>query len=319
MHCLWSNGVVGVEVHCLLEQMRRHTKLGWRDLQTFCRADWQFPAYFSAKGRAIHDIWNDSREKASKDTFKAGATELIIVLPLLMHFAELFLAAVLPEEVKCFRALLSFVHECQEAKFGRGCASDLACAVSRHMSLFSTVYGSEHMKPKHHYCCHLPRQLARDHFLLDAFTLERKHQEVKRACSNTDNTSEFELSTLARVHVQESRNQSQLDTTNSLRGPRARLDSVAAVVADSLEFRGLRLSAGDLVFRGKYTLRVVGAMLMDDHGLQLLIKPMKLVRRLSGIAAVWDVDAGLARCSPEEVRPAACWCADREGFIVLGL
>jgi len=319
MHCLWSNGVVGVEVHCLLSKMRENTKLGWRDLQMFCKADWSFPAFCSGKGRAIHDVWNESREKASKEHFKAGATELIIVLPLVMHFAELFLAAVLPHEVNCLRALMTVVHESQEAKFGRGCDRALASAVSRHMTLFRTVYGNDNMKPKHHYCCHLPRQLARDHFLLDAFTLERKHQEVKRAASNTDNTIEFELSTLARVRVAEMRSQSQLECTNGLRGPQARVDSVAAFIADSLEFNGLRLSAGDFVFRSNDILRVVGALLLDEHGLQLLVRICTFVRRMSAIAAVWTLDVGLARCSPEGVRPAACWCADGEGFLVLGM
>ena len=211
------------------------------------------------------------------------------------------------------------VHECQQAKFGRGCAGDLSSAVSHHMHLFSTVYGDERMKPKNHYCCHLPRQLARYQFLLDAFTLERKHQEVKRACSNTDNTVEFELSTLSRVHVAETRNQAQLQCTNGLRGPQARVDSLAAFIADSLEFHGLRLSAGDLVFMGNNILRVIGALLMDDHSLQVLVKPMKLIRRLSGIAAIWDLESGLARCSPEGLRPAACWCADSDGFLVLGM
>ena len=208
MHCLRSNGIVGVEVHCLLEQLRCKTNLGWRDLQAFCSADWQLPTYYSAKGRATHELWSESREKASKDSFKAGATEIIIVMPLIMHFAELFLASALPNEVSCLRALMALVHACREAKFGSGLARDLSSAVFRHMRLFSTVYGDDRMKPKHHFCCHLPRQLARDQFMLDAFTLERKHQEVKRACSNTDNASEFELSTLARVHVEEVRNRS---------------------------------------------------------------------------------------------------------------
>ena len=126
--------------------------------------------------------------------------------------------------------------------------------------------------------------------MLDAFTLERKHQEVKRAASNTDNTSELELSTLARVHIEEMRNQRHIDCTNGLRGGRARLDSEAAFIADSLEFQGLRLSAGDFVFRGNETFRVVGAMLMDEHGLQLLVKPLARIRRLSGIASVWRLE-----------------------------
>ena len=84
---------------------------------------------------------------------------------------------------------------------------------------------------------------------------------------------------------------------------------MAAVIADGL----------DVVFRGTDTLRVVGAMLMDQHGLQLLLKPLIFVRRISAIAAVWKLDAGVARCSPERIRPVACWCADGQDFVVLGM
>ena len=146
------------------------------------------------------------------------------------------------------------------------------------------------MKPKHHYVCHLPRQVARDGFLMDAFTLERKHQEVKRAASNTDNTTEFELSTLARAHTEELRNQASLQCDNGLRGRQVRYDPLASFVADSLEYRGLRVSAGGLVFRGDERFRVMGALLMDEHGLQFLVKPLARIRRLSGIASVWRLE-----------------------------
>jgi len=104
------------------------------------------------------------------------------------------------------------------------------------------------IKPKHHYVCHLPGQLRSNSFLLGAFTLERKHQEVKAAASNTDNTIEFEMSSLARVHVAELRQQAKLECDDGLRGARARHEPLAAHVADSLEFRGLRIHANDIVF-----------------------------------------------------------------------
>ena len=40
---------------------------------------------------------------------------------------------------------------------------------------------------------------------------------------------------------------------------------------------------------------------------------------LSGIAAVWSEESGLARCNPEGARPVLCWCTDNEGFLVLGM
>ena len=319
MHCLWSNGVVSVEVHCFLDRMQSGTKFTWRELQAFCRAEWEWPRFCRAKGRAIHEVFNESREKSSKESFKAGATELLVVLPLLLHFAETFLVRSLPDEVRCLRAMATVAHECQEAKFGRGDADKLAAAVSRHLACFRLVYSEDMVKPKHHYLFHLPRQLARDTFLLDAFTLERKHQEVKRAASNTDNTAEYEVSTLARVHVDEMRNQSQLECDDGLRGPRVRYEPLAAILADALEYRGLRVHVGDIVFQGRHPVRVVGAMLHDDHGPQLLVHSMHFCRRLSEVAAVWKSTQGLCRCSPEGLRHASCWCTEGDELVILRL
>ena len=108
-----------------------------------------------------------------------------------------------------------------------------------------------------------------------------------------------------------------LECDDGLRGARARHESLAAVVADSLEFRGLRIHANDIVFNEDEPLRVCNAMFMDQHGLQLLAKRMVFVRRLSGIAAVWRPQLGMVRCSPDGVRPAACWCVDGDDFTIL--
>ena len=50
------------------------------------------------------------------------------------------------------------------------------------------AYGTDRFIPKAHYALHLPAQLARHGFLLQCFTQERKHKEVKR-WSNTMETS----------------------------------------------------------------------------------------------------------------------------------
>ena len=108
-----------------------------------------------------------------------------------------------------------------------------------------------------------------------------------------------------------------LECDDGLRGARARHESLAAVVADSLEFRGLRIHANDIVFNEDELLHVCNAMFMGLHGLQLLAKRMVFVRRLSGIAAVWRPQLGMVRCSPDGVRPAACWCVDGDDFTIL--
>ncbi len=151
MHSIYSNGIAAVEVHLFLQRMKNKTRLGWRDLQAFCRSDWNFPAFCKAKGRVIHEVFNESRERSSTETFKCGAAELLTLFPLLLHFGELFLAGRLTEEMHCLRALAAVLHEAQEAKFGRGDAARLATAIGHHFGLFKRTYGDEHCKPKHHH------------------------------------------------------------------------------------------------------------------------------------------------------------------------
>ena len=110
-------------------------------------------------------MFNEVRERSSKDAFKAGATELLVVLPLLLHFAEMFLAPALDKEIESLRALVAVAHETQEAKFQRGDHGRMVAAIERHFALFRQTYGDDWVRPKHHYVCHLPTQLARDGFL----------------------------------------------------------------------------------------------------------------------------------------------------------
>ena len=176
---------------CFLQRVREHTHthtpLAWKDFQLFCKADWQFPSFFRAKGRSIHEVFNGVPERASKDVFKAGATEMLVVLPLIVYFAETFVAATLPKELESLRAIAVVAHETQEAKFQRGDVGRMLAAIANRFALFGETCSDEQVKPKHHYVCQLPRQLARDGFLVDAFTLERKHQGVKATASKTDN------------------------------------------------------------------------------------------------------------------------------------
>ncbi len=167
--------------------------------------------------------------------------------------------------------------------------------------------------------CHLPAHLERDGYLLDAFTLERKHQQVKRAASNTDNTRDFEVSVLARLHLEELRAQADIQFAAGLRGPRVRHEPLAAVVADGLESKGLSIYSGDIVFRRGSALLVAGAIMFDQGELALLVRPLQFSTRLSPVATTWRKLSHMARCGCEGLRFAACWSIEGGEFTVLEL
>lgn len=318
MHCWWSNGIVAFEIHEFLNRMKATTSFGWSDIETFCKSDWQFPFFCRAKGRAIYEVFNEARERSCHESFKAGATEAILVLPLLLFFGELFLVQQLPREVACLRALCDVAHEAQEAKFGRGDPGKLAASIRKHFDEYQRTYPDANVKPKHHYSCHLPDQLRRDRFLLDAFTLERKHQAVKTASSSTDNTSDYEVSVLCRIHLDELRSHSELDCKPGLRGKQARCWPLQATIADGLEWSGLRFHSGDVLFVGAFAIFVRGAILTDGGNLELLVTPLQLGRRISSFAAEWKRQPGVFRYPLRDVRPASCWTVDGDNFTILG-
>ena len=317
MHCLWSNGIVSFEIHELLHRMRSTTSFGWSDLEAFCKSDWQFPSYCRAKGRAIYQVFNEARERSCQEGFKAGATEAILILPLLLFFGELFLVRQLPDEIACLRSLCDVTHEAQEAKFGRGDPGKFAAAIRKHFDAYRKTYSDQRVKPKHHYTCHLPGQLRRDRFLLDAFTLERKHQAVKTAASSTYNTADYEVSVSCRIHLEELRSHSELDCKPGLRAKQARCVPLQAMVANGLECSGLRFHSGDVLLMGDSALFVRGAILIDGGELELLVTPLQFARRISSFAAEWKQQPGVFRCPPRDVRPASCWAVDGDKFTIL--
>lgn len=46
---------------------------------------------------------------------------------------------------------------------------------------FQAAYGTQHLRPKHHFLFHNAQQLAAGSLLLDCFVHERKHQMMKQA------------------------------------------------------------------------------------------------------------------------------------------
>ena len=320
MHCMFSNGIVSFEVHLLLQHMRRDTPFGWGDIEAFCKSDWRFPNYIKNKGRAVHEVFKKSREESCRESFKAGATELLLAFPLLLLFGELFLAANMVAEMDSLRKLGRVIYEAQEAKFGRGDAGRLLHAIQQHFAAFVLVYSDDEVKPKHHYMCHLPRQLQRDKFLIDTFALERKHYDVKKLADHTDNTREFEVSVLSRVHLAELRAHASIDDTVALRGRQAYYVPLQGRVADGLEGYGLRFHTGDIVFRDGSAFLVRGAIQFDGcDTAELLVQALQLTERISEMSAKFMTQAGLFRCGARGLRPASCWTTDDgELFTVVG-
>ena len=146
--------------------------------------------------------------------------------------------------------------------------------------------------------------------MLDYFVVERLHLRAKRAAKDIENTRVYERSLLTSI---------LLSHTNALLGEgsaefglvgrAAHVPShTGVVVAQGLVCHGVRVHAGDLVFRGN-ALGRVSSCVMEGGALFVLVHEMREVERLSSHSSVWAPVP--AHCEvvwrAHDVVPALAW------------
>lgn len=320
MHCIFSNGTASVEAFLFLQRCKAELGIKYAHLKDFCQSDWGFPKNVRTKGRALPEVFSPSREAASSEAFKAGASEMMMTMPLLLHFAERIVEPTgkLKEELRSLYAQGEVVRAAvlaKRARAGSGSGAALAAAVELHLPLFVKAYGAESVKPKHHYTSHLAGQIDRDGgALLDAFTLERKHQAAKRSAENTDNTARFELSMLARMHLDEVRSLAPASFGDSLVGPTG--EAFGLTLSEAATHKGMPFAVGDVVFVGD-TAAYVCACCRDSSGsLGALVRKMQLEKR-ERTSSVWRRLLAMEAVDARDMVMSACWAADGDKFVVM--
>jgi hypothetical protein len=208
MHTYFQSGVCNAEMTLVLSRLKA-SGIKWTSVETFFKADFAFPGYSKRKGDSLHECFNEAREKSSKKVFKAGASEMLGIVPVFNHFLVLLpepVKTTMADEVACFNKLNACIQLYKQAKGAvendgdDGCHAMLAgkwmLAEKDHQATFCEVYGANKVKPKHHYRLHLPKQFQRDGIVLDCFPLERLYKTPKNVAHNFKNTKQFEKSVL---------------------------------------------------------------------------------------------------------------------------
>lgn len=166
------------------------------------------------------------------------------------------------------------------------------------MEAHRAAYGTERIKPKHHYAMHNALQAERGDLVLDCFVHERKHQVLKRAANPIKNTIRFESSVLARVLLEQSRQLQALAAPRCLVGDSVSHMGVAAAwgveeaaLATSLRFEGLQVAVGDLALHGSSGAGFVRGCAQSKDSFALLLEPLS--RAAIGVASSrWVPKAG---------------------------
>ncbi len=332
-HVWLSNGIANGELWLLMTALGT-CQVTWGHVQAWMKADRCWPLWAKAKGKAIHNCFNESRRKAACNAkeFKSGCTETVQVVPLMRHFlvtvivSDVVAEAKLDKEISSFNALADVVLCLQSMKVSsnpQALTEHLQSAIARHLSVFKAAYSEDHMVWKHHVAMHVPMQVHRDKCLLDSLPLERKHQDLKTEAESIKNMhmSSFERTVLLRSVNGQLRSLAGLQFVDKLMGEALLVPGCPAEVSVSLHFRGMQFHRGDVLIASPTQVgRMVGA-LQEGHRFTVIVERLRLVRAFSEGFVVsstetsmelWPLGAGF------DVRQAGCWHpAEGGGWIVL--
>ena len=277
MHVLVSNGMAQNETAVLLIALQENG-IRWADVRKFMDAQWLFCKTLGSAA-ILRGCWGVAREKAwqSGHEFKCGASEMLMVQPILQHFLLTVVAPLgyMPANIASYEALGKVMSLIRQGKEGEACEDALALAVAHHAQLFKAAYSDISFKPKNHYCHHIPEHLGHHGTIVDAFVGERKHNAIKSAAASILILKTFERSVLMRVLANQLADLKHCTafTDGLIRAQDcpdlAVLDGCAsAQISSSMVYGGTRVSIGDAVFIAD-TIHIVRACVQLDTALAL--------------------------------------------------
>ena len=220
VHTTLSDGIFGTEVLAFLRASERILdRGGFEEVNSFLmNKAWQYPKYWRSSMGGLHYVFNTFRSGYAQEhnKLKAMASELLSAYGMLRHW----ITAELPDHPDLRKHMQSFLACCDcldiivATKNGRMTLAQggakLSSAAGQHLELHKSVYGTELLKPKHHWIFDVAAQWSKrpneDDLVVDAFVVEKLHLRIKPFAERTDNTSQFELS----VHAGQLNNQVEL-------------------------------------------------------------------------------------------------------------
>ena len=321
-HTFLSNGIVSQEIWQFFAACRSvGMKDVWQLLNRYCQADWSFPHQHQTAGRSIHKMFNATREKASTDHLKCGASELLTAYPLIRRFSESVVAArfavQLQNELASLRLCCKVLDMLQDAKGGPCDTGALHLAMQSYLDAHKTAYGTESWKPKFHFGLHVPEQIERDRRLYDCFVVERSHQLPKFVAQAVKNTEGFEKSVLARALLHRLQALQAWNERPGLRGNTQFSNELNVTLAANAYVSGMNVSAGDLLFAMGYMMSLA-AVVERNGDFGLLGYTCDVVRRSTSSCAIYRMNSSLSLLWLEDrVRRAHGWSTDAAGELVV--
>ena len=295
------------------------------DVRDFLKdALWEFPL---ATKHGCNALWRvfDIHRSSSSDPGKvrASSSELLSLYGLLRHFVQTRVPDVpdLRAARKSFEAACYCIDLILLAKRRTAAPENvqpqLQAALVDHLQLHKTAYGTDNIRPKHHWQLDMCKQLSRDKCVLDAFIIERMHLIVKAIADNVRNTKSFEASVLAGVLNTTIEARKDYVGTTSLHGKRWKVPGFnLAVASRALTMCSAHVGVGDVVFRGEAAGRVV-ACIQECGAFLVLVDSWTKLGQIATQSCKWNPSGERVAWLAEHVESALAWYSVPDGVVVV--
>lgn len=332
MHCYLSSGALPLETHAFLKEVKHIAGVGYPEIYNFIKeGNWKQPRF--AVKLPTYEVFSSVRDKSSGDSMKAMASELLAVLPFVRQFGEVVAASAAPKldaHITCFRLMHDIIKYIESLK-KLDYITDAQCEKlrnlqSQHSHCFVQVYTDDLVKPKHHYCRHLPTQFRRDRMVLDTFVHERKHKQFKACASNHDSLKSLERTVLSSCVTAQKEDlvRAAAVAPVSLIGKVVPWPEFATLLSTQivsasrgLNFHHTRFWVGDVVWVGEQVATITMCLLIDTAPCVLVkfwqpIEPLFYSSRWSPLP-----ETRLLQLTQINIILAKYWSFDEDGDLIL--
>ena len=282
-HCYFVNGVAAVEVDLLVNGLYRHR----------FTPD-AIESYVNDRFRPTQSL------RFTTNGLKGMGSDVLRAVFVLSHLCceilqprDLMQPRILQPEVKSFLALFDVVQTLQEMKLlepvPQQLRDRLAIQQRLHSDAHKEAYGTQHVKPKHHYREHIPGDI--NHILIDTAPCERKERLIK---DQIQRIPKCDAAGNVNIHLTVGVNLVQLDEMelapkfSSLEGATSSFqygDLQGSCARKCVTKFGATVVAGDvLVFEA--VPHVLLACVVLDECLNFLVQPCSFIRT-HGAGSIW--------------------------------
>lgn len=277
-HCYFVSGVAAVEVDLLVHGLYSH-RFRPADIESY-----------------VNDRFLPTQSlRFTQIGLKGMGSDVLRAVYVLSHLCCEILQPrkLLEPEVKSFLALFDVVQTLQEMKLlepvPKQLRDRLAMQQRLHSDAHKEAYGTQHVKPKHHYSQHIPGDI--QHILIDTAPCERKERLIK---DQINRIPSCKAASNVNIHLTVGVNLVQLDEMeqapkfSSLQGAVSSFqcgDLQGSCARRCVTKLGAALVAGDVLVFEEVPHLLLACVVVDEC-LNLLVQPFAKVRT-HGAGSIW--------------------------------